>query len=96
VHGVRAAGYRRTPNDQGDFAVQTETGIERLRDECLNQHLFLSLAEARETIDRWRHDYNHLRPHGSLGALTPTEFALLKGQEPQPPQEGEKTDRLYF
>jgi len=68
----------------------------RLRDECLNEHLFLSLAEARETIDRWRHDYNHLRPHGSLGALTPTEFALLKGPEHQPPQEGETTDRLYL
>lgn len=68
----------------------------RLRDECLNEHLFLSLAEARETIDRWRHDYNHLRPHGSLGALTPTEFAMFKGQEHQPPQEGEKTDRLYL
>jgi len=66
----------------------------RLRDECLNDQLFLSLAEAREIIDRWRHDYNHLRPHGSLGALTPTEFALPKGQEHQPPQEGEKTDRL--
>lgn len=68
----------------------------RLRDECLNEHLFLSLAEARETIDRWRHDYNHLRPHGSLGALTPTEFAMFKGQEHQPPQKGEKTDRLYL
>jgi putative transposase len=61
----------------------------RLRDECLNEHVFLSLAEARETIEAWRHDYNHLRPHGSLGALTPAEFAALKGQELQPPQEGE-------
>jgi putative transposase len=68
----------------------------RLRDECLNEHVFLTLAEARETIETWRHDYNHLRPHGSLGALTPTEFAALKGQELQPPQEGEKPDRLYL
>ena len=60
----------------------------RLRDECLNEHVFLTLAEARETIEAWRHDYNHLRSHGSLGALTPTEFAMLKGQEMQPPQEG--------
>jgi putative transposase len=49
----------------------------RLRDECLNEHVFLTLAEARETIEAWRHDYNHLRPHSSLGALTPTEFAVL-------------------
>jgi putative transposase len=68
----------------------------RLRDECLNEHLFLSLTEARETIEAWRHDYNHLRPHSSLGALTPVEFATLKGQENQPPQEGEKTGRLYL
>jgi len=68
----------------------------RLRNECLNEHLFLSLTEARETIKAWRHDYNHLRPHSSLGALTPIEFAALKGQTMQSPQEGEQTDRLYL
>ena len=68
----------------------------KLRDECLNEHVFLSLAEARETIEAWRHDYNHLRPHGSLGALTPNEFAMLKGQEMQPPQEGENNHGLYL
>ena len=46
-------------------------------------------GKARETIEAWRHDYNYLRPHGSLGALTPNEFAMLKGQETPPPQEGE-------
>lgn len=60
----------------------------RLRDECLNEHVFLSLTEARQIIEAWRYDYNHLRPHGSLGALTPNEFAVLKGQETQSPQEG--------
>jgi len=68
----------------------------RLRDECLNEHVFLTLAEARETIDAWRYDYNQVRPHGSLGALTPTQFAMLKGQAMQPPQEGEQPDRLYL
>jgi putative transposase len=68
----------------------------RLRDECLNEHVFLTLAEARETIGAWRHDYNHRRPHSSLGALTPTEFAVLKGRETQPPQEGEITGGLYL
>jgi putative transposase len=61
----------------------------KLRDECLNEHVFLTLAEARETVEAWRHDYNHLRPHGSLGALTPIEFAALKGQSMQPPPGGE-------
>ena len=68
----------------------------RLRDECLNEHVLLTLAEARETIEAWRHDYNHLRPHGSLGALTPTEFAMLKRQEVQPAREAETPDRLYL
>ena len=68
----------------------------RLRDECLNEHVFLTLAEARRTIAAWRHDYNHSRPHSRLGALTPVEFAMLKGQQQQPPQEGEKPDRLYL
>jgi putative transposase len=68
----------------------------KLRDECLNEHVFVSLNEARAIIEAWRHDYNHWRPHGSLGALTPTEFAALKGQERQPPQEGEITAGLYL
>jgi putative transposase len=51
----------------------------RLRDECLNEHVFVSLSEAREIVEAWRHDYNHVRPHSSLGALTPIEFADQQG-----------------
>lgn len=54
----------------------------RLRDECLNVHQFLSLADARVKIEAWRVDYNQVRPHGSLGHLTPTEF-LTHGQQQQ-------------
>ena len=54
----------------------------KLRDECLNEHAFLSLAEARAIIDEWRNDYNYLRPHSSLGALTPIEFANQQGGGP--------------
>jgi putative transposase len=46
-----------------------------LRDECLNEHAFTSLHEAREIIDAWRTDYNQVRPHKSLGKKTPEEFA---------------------
>jgi putative transposase len=35
----------------------------RLRDECLNETLFTSLAHVRFVLDAWRHDYNHVRPH---------------------------------
>jgi putative transposase len=52
----------------------------RLRDECLNVNEFATLDEAREILRSWRHDYNHHRPHGSLGHLTPSEFAI-KGQK---------------
>jgi putative transposase len=48
----------------------------RLRDECLNEHWFLSLPHARRTIEDWRVDYNLNRPHSSLGNLTPEEFRL--------------------
>jgi putative transposase len=47
----------------------------RLRDECLNEHLFRSLPAAQQIIEDWRIDYNHTRPHTSLGGLTPSEFA---------------------
>ncbi len=37
----------------------------KFRDECLNQHWFLNLEEARKEIERWRIDYNQNRPHSS-------------------------------
>jgi putative transposase len=45
------------------------------RDECLNETLFSSLAQARAVINAWRQDYNANRPHSSLGNITPSEFA---------------------
>jgi len=47
----------------------------RLRDECLNENWFSSLADARDRIEQWRQDYNEARPHSSLQYRTPTEFA---------------------
>ena len=47
----------------------------KLRDECLNGELFLSLAEARYVVDRWRMDYNHHRPHSRLGWMMPAAYA---------------------
>jgi putative transposase len=47
----------------------------KFREECLNEHWFLNLDDARETIESWRIDYNRVRPHSSLGYLTPEEFA---------------------
>lgn len=47
----------------------------KFRDECLNQHWFASLREARIEIETWRQDYNRVRPHSSLGQVPPREFA---------------------
>jgi putative transposase len=47
----------------------------RLRDECLNESWFVSLSDARETIEEWRIDYNEARPHSGLADRTPSEFA---------------------
>ncbi|MBN1969927.1 MAG: transposase [Candidatus Delongbacteria bacterium] len=42
-----------------------------MRDECLNVHLFNSLLEARTIIKNWIEEYNGIRPHSSLGYMTP-------------------------
>ena len=59
----------------------------RLRDECLNEHLFANLKDARKIIEEWRTDYNTNRPHSSLNGLTPTEFAAR-------PKQGQNWNRL--
>jgi putative transposase len=43
----------------------------RLREECLNEHVFVLLEDAREKVEKWRIEYNRERPHSSLGHLTP-------------------------
>jgi putative transposase len=64
------------PGKPTDNAV-IESFNGRLRDECLNQHWFLSLDEAKRLTEAWREDYNRVRPHASLGHRTPFEFARL-------------------
>ena len=56
----------------------------RFRDECLNEHWFLTMAHARRVIEHWRIEYNTERPHSSLRDLTPEEFAK-NGPELLPP-----------
>ena len=55
----------------------------RFRDECLNEHLFQGLGEARRIIEAWRTDYNVSRPHTSLGGLTPVEFRTQQARSPE-------------
>ena len=48
----------------------------RLRDECLNETLFTSLAQARAVLAAWQQDYNEVRPHSALGGRTPASTML--------------------
>jgi putative transposase len=47
----------------------------RLRDECLNEHWFTSVAHAQVVIEAWRREYNEERPKKGLGGLTPMQYA---------------------
>jgi putative transposase len=48
-----------------------------LRNECLDREIFVSIDELRYVTERWLLDYNHHRPHQSLGYMTPAEFAAV-------------------
>jgi putative transposase len=49
----------------------------KFRDACLNEHWFVSIADARRTIEYWRTHYNTVRPHSSLADRTPEQFRLM-------------------
>ena len=71
-HGVRLQFIEPGKPIQNAFI---ESFNSRFREECLNEHVFVSLADARRKIEQWRIVYNKERPHSSLGYLTPHEFA---------------------
>ena len=82
-HGVRLQFIR--PGKPVDNAhIESFNG--RFRDECLNDHWFTSLPQARILIAAWRRDYNQHRPHSSLDYLTPAEFAAKhRSSDPDDP-----------
>ncbi len=49
----------------------------KFRDECLNMEIFSSITEARIIIEDWRREYNEIRPHSSLGYMTPSKFVEI-------------------
>lgn len=53
----------------------------KFRDECLNEHWFMSLRQAKSLIEDWRVEYNTERPHSALGYLTPEQFAQAHRQQ---------------
>lgn len=62
----------------------------RLRDECLNVEVFFALIDVRDKLERWRRDYNQVRPHSALRDSAPAVFAAqltvtaAPGPEPVP------------
>jgi putative transposase len=54
-----------------------ESFIGRLRDELLNEEIFENLGHARRLLERWRLDYNHVRPHSAHSGLPPAAARLL-------------------
>jgi putative transposase len=68
---------RGTPTDNA--LVESFNG--RFRQECLNEHWFLSLDDARRKIEAWRRFYNEERPHSAIGWKTPAEFAREHGAQ---------------
>jgi putative transposase len=66
----------------------------RLRDECLNVEVFFALADVRDKLERWRQDYNQVRPHSALRDNAPALFAVqwaetaAPGPEPVPAPAG--------
>lgn len=72
VHDVRLAFIRPGKPVENAF-IESFNG--RLRDECLNSHVFRTVAEAQVLLDAWREDYNRVRPHSALQDRTPVEWA---------------------
>ena len=62
---------------QADRERYVESFNGKFRDECLNEHWFVSLVDAKALIEAWRIDYNTVRPHSSLAGRTPTQFAAM-------------------
>ena len=75
----------------------SETFISRMRDELLHREEFANLKEAKVLAEDYRDHYNHHRPHGALGYLTPVEFAAIEALADQgsgPSEQLESVQRL--
>jgi putative transposase len=70
----------------------------KFRNECLNEHWFPSVNNARQMTEDWRQLYNQVRPHSSLGKQTPAEFAALHSRlrSATPPSAGNVPDETVL
>jgi putative transposase len=80
AHGVELRFIR--PGKPIENAYERFNGT--FRDECLNEHWFVNVADAKTIIETWRVDYSAVRPHGSLGQLTTAAYAAAACADPKP------------
>ena len=71
-HDLRLAFIRPSKTIENAYI---ESFNSRFRDECLNEHGFVTMDHARRAIEKWHEEYNAKRPHSSLADLTPNEYA---------------------
>ena len=81
THGV-VLDFSRPGKPTGNAFIESFNS--RFRQECLNEHWFLSLEDATEKIEAWRGHYNQQRPHSSLVYQSPAEY--LSGALPPHPR----------
>jgi putative transposase len=95
AHGVQLCFIRPGRPVENGF-IESFNG--RLRDECLNVEWFVSLADARQKLAKFRAHYNHERPHSSLADRTPAAFAELHrhGMEKTSPSMGRALRSLFI
>ena len=75
---IRLGGENRDVSTSGEACV---SGFHnRLRNECLNQEVFLSVTEARVVTGEWRSFFNRVHPHSGLGFQSPDSFARITAQ----------------
>ncbi|WP_372165123.1 integrase core domain-containing protein [Xanthomonas euvesicatoria] len=78
LHCLDATTWHQVDPDRARCPTQNayiESFNSKFRDECLNEHWFTSLAQARDVIADWRRHYNQIRPHSSCGRIPPAQFA---------------------
>lgn len=71
--------YIQPGKPQQNGSIESFNG--KLRDECLNENWFRNLEEAKGIVERWRVEYNTLRPHSALNGKTPQEMGLLEAMK---------------
>jgi putative transposase len=77
THGIRHILTQPCKPTQNGY-IESFNG--KFRDECLNEHWFETLLQARTAIAAWRQDYNEVRPHSSCARMPPARFAALHRQ----------------